>query len=279
MPALRYRNVPAASEWLITVLGFAPHRVATASNGTVLFAQLAFGDDIIMLSPQAGSDAHRQDAAVSAATEVQSCYFVVGDADAHCRKAKAAAAEIVADIGPYEHGGRVYSCRDPEGRVWNFGTYDPWQAPGTRRDRPRARALGRSLVAATLLTVVATATIAAIFGVPQQRAVGGEGPSRSEQALSTPGNATAELARRQAAELASAESARLAAERSVEELRARLAQAETARARAARHWQDSVRRLTAALEDGAPGDRRRSADDRRTAPAAGARRGREPRDT
>ena len=25
------------------------------------------------------------------------------------------------------YGGRLYSCRDPEGHVWHFGTYDPWQ--------------------------------------------------------------------------------------------------------------------------------------------------------
>ena len=24
--------------------------------------------------------------------------------------------------------GRSYSCRDPEGHLWNFGTYNPWQA-------------------------------------------------------------------------------------------------------------------------------------------------------
>ena len=26
------------------------------------------------------------------------------------------------------YGGRGYSCRDPEGHIWNFGTYDPWLA-------------------------------------------------------------------------------------------------------------------------------------------------------
>ena len=27
-------------------------------------------------------------------------------------------------------GGRVYTCRDPEGHIWSFGTYDPWRADG-----------------------------------------------------------------------------------------------------------------------------------------------------
>ena len=38
----------------------------------------------------------------------------------------AAGAEIAIDIKDEEHGGRAYSCRDPEGHVWNFGSYDPW---------------------------------------------------------------------------------------------------------------------------------------------------------
>ncbi|MGI9286568.1 MAG: VOC family protein, partial [Pseudomonadales bacterium] len=25
-----------------------------------------------------------------------------------------------------DYGGRLYSCRDPEGYLWNFGSYDPW---------------------------------------------------------------------------------------------------------------------------------------------------------
>ena len=53
-------------------------------------------------------------------------YIIVNDADAHYAKAKAAGAEILFDIADQDHGGRAYTCRDPEGHVWNFGTYDPW---------------------------------------------------------------------------------------------------------------------------------------------------------
>ncbi|MEP7097563.1 MAG: glyoxalase, partial [Dokdonella sp.] len=27
-----------------------------------------------------------------------------------------------------EYGGTGYSCRDPEGHLWWFGSYDPWKA-------------------------------------------------------------------------------------------------------------------------------------------------------
>jgi uncharacterized glyoxalase superfamily protein PhnB len=26
------------------------------------------------------------------------------------------------------YGSREFACRDPEGHIWNFGTYDPWAA-------------------------------------------------------------------------------------------------------------------------------------------------------
>jgi len=56
--------------------------------------------------------------------ETQICYLFVADAAAHCAKAKAAGAEIVLDIEDADSNGRGYSCRDLEGHVWNFGTYD-----------------------------------------------------------------------------------------------------------------------------------------------------------
>jgi hypothetical protein len=59
----------------------------------------------------------------------QSPYIVVPDADMIYRRAKAAGAEIVVDIKDEDYGGRVFSCRDPEGHLWNIGTYDPWKAP------------------------------------------------------------------------------------------------------------------------------------------------------
>ena len=34
---------------------------------------------------------------------------------------------VVFDIDDEHSNGRGYSCRDPEGHVWNFGTYDPWK--------------------------------------------------------------------------------------------------------------------------------------------------------
>ncbi len=53
-------------------------------------------------------------------------YAVVDNADAHHAAAQAAGADIV--TGPHDnegYPGRSYSARDPEGNLWDFGTYDP----------------------------------------------------------------------------------------------------------------------------------------------------------
>ena len=58
--------------------------------------------------------------------ETQCSYVIVTDADAVYESAKYAGAEIVMEIADQDHGGRLFSCRDLEGHLWNIGTYDPW---------------------------------------------------------------------------------------------------------------------------------------------------------
>jgi uncharacterized glyoxalase superfamily protein PhnB len=60
--------------------------------------------------------------------ETQSSYIVVADADAMYERARAAGAEIVMEIKDQDYGSRDFGCRDPEGHLWYFGTYDPWAA-------------------------------------------------------------------------------------------------------------------------------------------------------
>jgi uncharacterized glyoxalase superfamily protein PhnB len=58
----------------------------------------------------------------------QSPYIIVENADKHYARALEAGTEIVMAIKDQDHGGRGYSCRDSEGHLWHFGTYDPWAA-------------------------------------------------------------------------------------------------------------------------------------------------------
>ena len=127
--ALGYRDVAAASDWLCTAFGFQRHFVATSETGTVHFAQLTFGDAMLTLVSVHNTSINKymkQPDEIGGA-ETQSCYLLVIDADAHCARARSCGAEIILDIQDDDFGGRGYACRDPEGHIWNFGTYDPWQ--------------------------------------------------------------------------------------------------------------------------------------------------------
>ncbi len=134
VPALRYRDPEGAIAWLCRAFGFREHLVARGKDNRVVHAQLALadGNGMIMLGP-ADRDSPfsrymRQPDEIGGA-ETQCCYIIVADPDAHYAEAKRAGAEILLEIADKEHGGRDYCCRDPEGHIWCFGSYDPWSPP------------------------------------------------------------------------------------------------------------------------------------------------------
>jgi len=130
IPCLRYRNAPAAIEWLCATFGFEKQAVYPNPDGTIAHAQLTFGNGMIMLGSVLKHESEwgrmiKQPDEIGGA-ETQSPYVIVSDADVIYARAKAAGAEIVIEIKDEDYGGRGFSCRDPEGHLWNFGTYDPW---------------------------------------------------------------------------------------------------------------------------------------------------------
>lgn len=127
IPAMRYDDAPAAIAWLRDAFGFEEHLVVEGEGDTVAHAQLTLDDGMIMLG-SARRDEHGSLTVQpgDAGGVTQSLYIVVGDVDAHCARARAAGAEIVMEPEEQPYGGKLYSCRDPEGHLWNFGSYDPW---------------------------------------------------------------------------------------------------------------------------------------------------------
>jgi uncharacterized glyoxalase superfamily protein PhnB len=128
VPALRYRDCNAAIDWLCEVLGFEKQMVFPDESGQVVHAQLTFGNGMIMLGPVADTPFGRmmQQPDKIGLCETQAPYLVVADADAVYARAKKAGAKIELDIKDEDYGGRGFTCRDPEGHLWNVGTYDPW---------------------------------------------------------------------------------------------------------------------------------------------------------
>ncbi len=127
IPCLRYKNAHAAIDWLCEAFGFEKHLVVPAEDGGVAHAQLVRGKSMVMLGSAREDEFGALCAlAKDAGGSTQSTYFVVEAVDDHYRQAVAAGAEMVIEIRDEAYGGRGYSCRDPEGNLWNFGSYDPW---------------------------------------------------------------------------------------------------------------------------------------------------------
>ena len=127
IPGMRYRDAPAAIEWLCNAFGFSRNLVVPGPGDTIAHAQLVLGDGMIMLGSVADDDYGQMvKTPQEAGGNTQSAYVVVDEIDAHYQRAMAAGAEIVMEIADQEYGGRLYSAKDPEGYLWNFGSYDPW---------------------------------------------------------------------------------------------------------------------------------------------------------
>ncbi|MCY4488666.1 MAG: VOC family protein [Deltaproteobacteria bacterium] len=128
IPAIRYRDASAAIDWLCEAFGFERQLVVPGEGGVILHAQLVFGNGMFMLGSARDDEFGRlqQPLEDTGAPVSQSNYVIVSDVDAHHSRAVAAGAEIVMAPEDQDYGGRLYSCRDPEGNLWNFGSYDPW---------------------------------------------------------------------------------------------------------------------------------------------------------
>lgn len=126
IPTLRYENAPAMIAWLCDAFGFEKHAVFEDDKGGIAHAELKLGDGMIMLGSARDDDFGKLQGTPKALHgTTQSPYIIVDDADAVYQSARAVGAEIVIPIKDENYGGRGFSCRDPEGHLWNIGTYDP----------------------------------------------------------------------------------------------------------------------------------------------------------
>ncbi len=125
---LRYREAADAIEWLGRAFGFEPLLVVPGdAPGAVTHAQLRCGDALLMLGSWRDDDFGRMQTVPAdvGGRVTASSYVVVDDVDAHHARAVEAGAEVVQPPADQDYGGRLYVCRDPEGHLWSFGSYDP----------------------------------------------------------------------------------------------------------------------------------------------------------
>lgn len=123
-PILRYRDVSAAALWLCEAFGFEQHNISKDLDGGINYVSLRLGENVVLICPAADSvlDALMVQPDEIGGASTQTCYITVEDTDDHCAHAKAVGAQIVLDAREDENGRRFYSCRDPEGHLWSFGT-------------------------------------------------------------------------------------------------------------------------------------------------------------
>ena len=92
VPCMRYRDAPAAIEWLCQTFGFEKHLVVPNEDGTIAHAQLSFGNGMIMLGSALKDETEfgrlmKQPDEIGGGT-TQSVYVIVTDADAVYASAK-----------------------------------------------------------------------------------------------------------------------------------------------------------------------------------------------
>lgn len=119
MPYLLYEDAGAALDWLARAFGFEEIERITGKDGKVTHGELKLADAVVMLGhpgPEyvAPHRHGRRNAYV---------YLYVDDVDAHCERARAAGAKIVAECEDQFYGDRRYAAEDPEGHWWFFGQH------------------------------------------------------------------------------------------------------------------------------------------------------------
>ena len=129
IPSLRYRDARAAIEFLCRAFGFEENLVVPGEGDSIAHAQLTFDGGMIMLGSP-GAHNNEYDRVIRSPEELGDkvsgdIYIVVADVDAHHDRAVAAGARVLMPRVDQDYGGRGYSCRDPEGQVWSFGSYVP----------------------------------------------------------------------------------------------------------------------------------------------------------
>ncbi len=115
-----YKDPWAALDWLEKAFGFERTMVITDKDGKLGHSEMRFGDGLIYVGSE-WADFIASPASIGG-KNTQSIHIHLKDGlDAHCAQARAAGAVIVREPDDQFYGDRVYSAKDPEGHVWNFG--------------------------------------------------------------------------------------------------------------------------------------------------------------
>jgi uncharacterized glyoxalase superfamily protein PhnB len=120
--AVTYRDPKAAFRWLETVFGFEPMFVILDAQGNLAHSEMTYGGSVVMVGSE-WSDDHKSPQSLGG-KNTQNVHVQLAegeDIDAHCARARAGGAQIIAEPATQFYGERTYRAKDPEGHIWTFG--------------------------------------------------------------------------------------------------------------------------------------------------------------
>lgn len=125
--ALYYDDPRKAIEWLCAAFGFEVRLLVEGDGNRVEHSELTFGEALIMVGGTGKTDKmpYAKSPGQVGGANTQNMMVYVDDAEAHCRRARAAGAVIATELATTDYGpeywcDRGYSCRDLGGHHWWF---------------------------------------------------------------------------------------------------------------------------------------------------------------
>jgi uncharacterized glyoxalase superfamily protein PhnB len=119
-PSVIYQDPKAAMRWLAQAFGFETALYIEADDGSFVHCQMRLGDEALISIGQEWDDDFRSPQKLGGKNTQLTSITVGEDIDAHCHRARAAGAVIVAEPETQFYGHRSYRCRDPEGHHWSI---------------------------------------------------------------------------------------------------------------------------------------------------------------
>jgi uncharacterized glyoxalase superfamily protein PhnB len=122
--SLSYQDPPSALKWLERAFGFETSMLIMGRSGVYradeFHAEMRFGDGVVMIGGEWDKNLKSPKSAGGVMSQTVHVHLDEG-IDAHCQRARAAGARILAEPSDQFYGDRTYRAADLEGHIWSFG--------------------------------------------------------------------------------------------------------------------------------------------------------------